>query len=65
MKYILIYMNEIYNPICTLSTAQADVLAKELEKPTPDPSSEELALVKGSLQTSLNEAVSEWQQTQP
>ena len=40
-------------------------MSKELEKPVPDPSSEELTSLKGSLQTSLNEAVSELQQAQP
>ena len=57
MKYIYIYAH--------CHVAQGDAVSKELEKPVPDPSSEELTSLKGSLQTSLNEAVSELQQAQP
>lgn len=41
------------------SHAQADHLAKEIEKPNPDPISDELITMKKSLQTTLDAAVKE------
>ena len=45
--------------------SQADKLAEELAKPEPDLGKEDIQVFKGSLQASLDAAMSGWQSMKP